>query len=95
MFLTVISNVFVSVMFLNGSISVLFNVFKIILVFMRRVCGPEKYYLFDNSKTLRENLEGKGMVLNLHGGTMAHSLWGCTMVLYECKNHADPVFPAT
>ena len=29
---------------------------------MRRVCGPEKYYLFDNSKSLRENLEGKGMV---------------------------------
>ena len=32
------------------------------LVFMRRVCGPEKYYLFDNAKSLRENLEGKGMV---------------------------------
>ena len=29
---------------------------------MRRVCGPEKYYLFDNAKSLRENLEGKGMV---------------------------------
>ena len=29
---------------------------------MRRVCGPEKYYLFDNAKTLRENLEGKGKV---------------------------------
>ena len=36
--------------------------FNIILVFMRRVCGPEKYYLFDNAKTLRENLEGKGKV---------------------------------
>ena len=31
-------------------------------VFMKRVCGPEKYYLFDNAKSLRENLEGKGMV---------------------------------
>ena len=35
---------------------------KNILVFMKRVCGPEKYYLFDNTKSLRENLEGKGMV---------------------------------
>ena len=29
---------------------------------MRRICGPEKYYLFDNAKSLRENLEGKGIV---------------------------------
>ena len=36
------------------------------LVFMRRVCGPEKYYLFDNAKSLRENLEGKGMVQNIY-----------------------------
>ena len=36
--------------------------FNNILVFMKRVCGPEKYYLFDNTKSLRENLEGKGMV---------------------------------
>ena len=35
---------------------------KFYLVFMRRVCGPEKYYLFDNAKSLRENLEGKGIV---------------------------------
>merc|ERR1712156_25356 len=31
-------------------------------VFMRRVCGPEKYYLFDNTKSLRENLEGKAII---------------------------------
>ena len=85
MFLTVISNVFVSVVLKRFHF----------LVFMRRVCGPEKYYLFDNSKSLRENLEGKGMVLNLHGGTMVHSLWCCTMVLHDYKNHTDPVFRAT
>lgn len=31
-------------------------------VLMRRVCGPEKYYLFDNAKSLRENLEGKAII---------------------------------
>lgn len=31
-------------------------------VFMQRICGPEKYYLFENDKTLRENLEGKAII---------------------------------